>query len=136
MARKYLRMSAAIIPLSATAGEGRREETEIFPRHRRARERGDVGDVVGRGDLDDVHPDEGERTEPAKNGLRLPRGEAADFGRAGSRREGGIESVDVEGQIDRPCADRLADEPRNIVGRRGMRFLGRTIVTPLPTVQS
>jgi hypothetical protein len=38
-----------------------RDETEIFPRHCRARERGNVGDVVGRGDLDDVHPDEGER---------------------------------------------------------------------------
>ena len=40
---------------------------------------------------------------------RLNGGEAADLGRAGAWRKGGIERIDVEAEIDRPALDPRLD---------------------------
>ena len=75
---------------------------------RRRGERGDLGMVEGRRHLDHIHADEVEPAEPADQLQRLPAREPARHRGAGSRREGRIEPVDVEGEIDRrvPCPRR------------------------------
>src|SRR5262249_3717645 len=57
--------------------------------------------------------------EPPQDRLRLPGREPADFGRAGARREGRIERVDIEAEIDRAVADNGAD----LLGDRGRSLL-------------
>ncbi len=48
-----------------------------------------------------------EALEPAQERQRLARRQAADFGRAGAGREGRVEAVDVEGDVDRAVTDQL-----------------------------
>src|SRR5438270_8162339 len=86
-----------------------REQTEVFPREGGRGERGDLGHVVGRRHLDDVHTLERQAGEPAQNRLRLPGEEAADFRGAGARSERRVERVDIETEISRRVADDLAD---------------------------
>ena len=47
--------------------------------------------------------------EPPHDRLRLAACQPADFRRAGSRRKGRIEYVDIEAHVDRGPADHLAD---------------------------
>src|ERR1700686_1420462 len=48
------------------------EQTKIFPRHGGARERRDLGCVVGRSDLDHVHSGKAQPMQPPQDRLRLP----------------------------------------------------------------
>jgi hypothetical protein len=66
------------------------------------------GGVVLRRHLDEVAADDVDAREAAQDRLGLARGQAADLGRAGARREGRVERVDVEGEVDRPVADHRA----------------------------
>ena len=50
-----------------------------------------------------------ESTESTEDRLCLPAGEAPDLGGAGARGKGRVERVDIEGQIGRRIADRVAD---------------------------
>ena len=75
-------------------------------------ERGDLGVVERRRDLDEVHADEVEPAEPAHQLQRLPAREPARHRRAGARREGRVEPVDVEGEIDRRVARPRRGSPR------------------------
>ena len=86
-----------------------RKERDVIPSHRRCRERRDFGDVIGRGNFDHVHPGEVEASEPAQDRSCLPSREPAYLRRAGSRRKGGIERVDIKAQLDRLRPDDLAD---------------------------
>src|SRR5260221_7563734 len=72
-----------------------------------------AGPVVLWGDLHDVAADDVDALEAAQDRLRLARREAAGLGRAGTGGEGGIEPIDVEGDIGRPVAydvQRLGDD--------------------------
>src|SRR5215204_6968355 len=86
-----------------------REQGEVFPGKSCGGERRDLGNVVGRRHLDDVHSLEFEAGESAQDRLRLPGEEAADLRGAGAGREGRVERIDVEAEIDRRVADDLAD---------------------------
>src|SRR5262249_21199332 len=76
------------------------DEAQIFPRHRRAGGRRDLGYVVGGCNLDDVHPDKWQLRQTTQDRLRLPARETADFRRSSAGRERRIEHVDVEAEID------------------------------------
>ena len=76
----------------------RGEQTEIFPGHGGAGERGGLGAIVRRADLDQVHADELQAGKPPQDRLRLPGREPADFRRAGARRESRIERVKSQGK--------------------------------------
>jgi hypothetical protein len=71
-----------------------------------------VRGVEGRRDLDEVRGDDVERAllrrvqQRPQDLLGLARREPAGLRRARPRREGGVEHVDVEGQIGRPRDDR------------------------------
>ena len=59
-----------------------------------------VVDVVGRRDLDDLHAAEALSCDEADDFERFARQQATGLWRTGSRREAGIDGVDVERQID------------------------------------
>ena len=113
-----------------------REQGEVFPGQGCGGKRGDLGDIVGRRHLDDVHAAEIEPGETAQDRLRLPGDEPADLRRAGARREGRVERVDIEAQIGRPVADDLADALGDGLRPCSCTSSANRIVTPLPTVQS
>src|SRR6476620_6688217 len=70
--------------------------------HLRPGMRGIGGGVILWCDLHHVAADEIDALQAAQNRLRLARGEAANLWRAGARREGRVEAVDIEGQVGRP----------------------------------
>ena len=85
------------------------DERQIFPDRGGGGERGDLGRIVGGRDLDDVHAGELQRIESAQHRLNLPAREPADLWRAGTGREGGIEAVDIEGEIGSSVTDNRND---------------------------
>ena len=91
-------------------------QTKIIEKQRGARERRDVGVVVGRGDFDQVHADKIDGAEATKNALCLPGGEAAHHRCAGAWRKSGIEAVDIESQVGGVISYHLEDALGN--GRR------------------
>ena len=91
----------------------RLDQAQIFPRHRGARERRDLGDIVGGRNLDHVHPDKGKLRQPTQDGLHLPGRETADFRRSGAGRKGRIEHVNVEAEVDRRVPYRVANARRH-----------------------
>ena len=78
---------------------------------RRGGDRRDVGMVIGRRDLDHVHAADIEIADRPEDAQRLIGAESARDGRAGAGREGGIERVNVEGEIGGALPDPLADAP-------------------------
>ena len=74
-------------------------------------DRGDLGVVVRRRDLDDVHPDEVDLADDlAHRPQQLAREHAARLGRAGRGRHAGVDDVDVDAQVDAVGAvERLRD---------------------------
>ena len=88
---------------------GRRHQRQVFPGDGRRGQRRDFGVVVGRRHLDHVHADESEVDQPAQDALHLPGGQPADLGRAGARRKGRIERIDIEAEIGGRLADDLDD---------------------------
>src|SRR5262249_12791287 len=94
---------ASRAPASCGRG-GVAEQAEISPGRGGAREGGALGGVISRRDRDEVEADEGQSREAAQDRLRLPAREPADLRRARARREGGVEHVDIETEIDRRIA--------------------------------
>ena len=85
----------------------KRSDAEQLEHDVRREERGDLaGAVEDRGDFDDVAADEIQAGEPADELLRLVTREAADFRRAGARRERRIDRIDVERDVERTAAAR------------------------------
>jgi hypothetical protein len=72
--REHARKSTTPVadPPASCGRGGAAEQAEIFPGHGGARERGDLGRIIGRRDLDDVEADEGQPREAAQDRLRLP----------------------------------------------------------------
>src|SRR3954470_24693014 len=103
--------SAAFITSSPSNTDSgpRRKQRQIFPGEGGRGQRRNLGDVVGGRHLDYIHSLKGQTGEAAQDCLRLPREQAAAFGRPGTRREGRIKHVDIEAQIDRRVADHLAN---------------------------
>ena len=84
-------------------------------------ERGDLGVVVGRRHLDDVHADDGQlQADPAYGVEQLPRGQAARLRGARAGRVAGVADVDVDGEED-PVALVERDLERLGRGRRRAR---------------
>lgn len=65
--------------------------------------------VVGRRDLDHVRSDDVQRVEHPQHEQQLTARQPADLRRAGTRCEGRIQDVDVDGQVDREIPDPLLD---------------------------
>jgi len=63
-------------------------------------ERGDLGVVVGRGDLDDIAADEPQAEEAPQDPEELAARQPARLGRAGPRGRRWIEDVDVDRDVD------------------------------------
>ena len=99
-------------------------EAEVFEHEGASRQRGGLGVVVGRRDLDEVHAGELDIPEAAQNRHRLVGRQAARHGRAGAWREGRVEAVDVEGEIGLAPADRADDLRRDVGGLRFMHPVG------------
>ena len=70
---------------------------------------GDLGVVVGRGDLDDVGADEVQAAEAAQDLQQFAAGDAAGLRGAGAGGVGGVEHVDVDGDVERAVADPVAE---------------------------
>src|SRR6266540_1358474 len=98
------RTSTARLDTTLPPGHCLREQAEDLPHHGDTDERGVAAHVEGRRDFHDVAADQIEPTQAAQYALRLVRGVAADLRRAGARRIGGIEAVDVEADIGRAVA--------------------------------
>ena len=113
--------------LRASAGSARADrraehhQAQDLEQHLRPGVGGVGRGVVLRRDLDDVAADDIEPLEPAQDRLRLARRQAADLGRAGAGREGRVERVDVERQVDRPLATPRAPS-RSPADTRSRRF--------------
>ncbi len=99
------------------------QQAKIFPSHRRASERGDLRNVVSRTYFDEVHPDELQAAQTPDDRVRLPTCQPADFRRAGTRREGVIERIDIEAEVNGSLADHLADLSRDRGGTALMHVL-------------
>src|SRR5215467_11221189 len=99
------------------------DKAQIFPRHGGARERGDLSHVIGRRNLDYIHPYKGQLRQTAQDRLRLPGGETADFRRSSAGRKRRIEHVDVEAEIDGCITHSVADARRD----RGRPYLMRLL---------
>ena len=69
---------------------------------------GDLGVVVGRGDLDDVAADHVRPAQPAQDLEHLPAGHAAGLGGPGAGGVGRVQHVDVQRDVERAVADALA----------------------------
>ncbi len=80
--------------------------------------------VVGRRDLDHIHPDEIEALHRPQDRQRLVARQPAGHRRARARRGRGIEAIDIEGQIGRPRADHSPDRLGNLGRRHGMDPVG------------
>ena len=91
------------------------QDREQFVADVRRRDAGDLGVVVGRRDLDDVGADDVQADEAAQGVEQFPAGQAAGFRGAGTRGVGGVEDVDVDGDIDR----RVAQSGAHPVDNRG-----------------
>jgi len=89
-----------------------RQRLDVMLDDGRGGDRRDVGMIIGRRDLDHIHATDIEIADRPEDAQRLIRREAARNRRAGAGREGGIERVDVEGEIGRALPDPLADAPR------------------------
>ena len=103
----------ALLPRHERAEHHQAQDLE---QHLRAGMRGVGGGIVLRRDLDDVAADDVEALQAAQDFQHFARGQPADFRRAGARREGRVEAVDVEGEVGRPVADdlsRLLDDGRD-----------------------
>ena len=74
-----------------------------------AGDRRDVSMIIGRRHFDDVAADEIDRAETAQDGQRLAARQAAGDRRAGARRKGRVEAIDVEGEIGLGLADPRLD---------------------------
>jgi len=55
--------------------------------------------VIGRRDLDHIHPGEIDGAKPPQDRLRLPGRKAANLRRAGAWRKSRIQRIDIERQI-------------------------------------
>ena len=84
------------------------DQAQDFVHHRRTDQGGVPGLIVGRGDLDDVTPNQVEAPEPAQQPLRLERSDASDLRGTRARRVHRIETVHVEGNIGRAVPDHSA----------------------------
>src|ERR1700680_2197450 len=88
------------------------------------RQRGDVAVVEGRRDLDDIQTDERRcRRDRVEDLQRLARRESARRGNLGTRREGGVERVDVERDVH-PAAGEPVPDPLQRSRRGGMKVAG------------
>ncbi len=74
-------------------------ERQPFVREVRGRQRRDLGHVVGRRDLDDVHAHEVDAGQPLHDRERLGRREPAGHRRPGPGRERGVQAIDVEREV-------------------------------------
>src|SRR5690606_12995416 len=70
---------------------------------------GDFGVVIGRGHFHDVGANEVHAAEAANDLDELAAGDAAGFGSAGARCVGGVQHVDVDGDVERALADAVPD---------------------------
>src|SRR5690606_9571791 len=82
----------------------------------------DLGDVIGRTDFDHVHADDVQAGQAAHQAQGVVAAEAADHRRAGARREGRIEEIDVEADVALAAADPFADGGDGGVDTDGMQF--------------
>ena len=96
-------------PVSTVHFGTRREQRQIFPGEGGRGERRDLGDVVGRRHLDDVHALKPRPARRRRIACACQVNRPPISGRAGARRESRVERVDVEAQIGRRVADDLAD---------------------------
>src|SRR6516225_1665647 len=103
-ARAMCRTSARSLR-RALASDVLRHHAHHLEHHRRSCECRNSADVERRRDLDDIGSHYVYSFEQPDHGLHFARGEAADFGRAGSGRHRGIDAVDIERDKGRPIAD-------------------------------
>src|SRR5437762_7285096 len=104
------RLMATSLPVPA-----RHRAEEFEHQVRREKRRNLARTVEKRRDLDDVAADQLQAGQAANELLGLVARQAADFRRAGSGRERGIDRVDVEGHVGRAAEDApdLVDDPRD-----------------------
>src|SRR5262249_35023283 len=81
--------------------------------------------VVGRRDLDDVGPGGPQTPQRPEERDRPGCREPGHLGRPRTRRERGVEEVDVEGEEGGPIADALVNCPRVRGGTEGAKLLAR-----------
>lgn len=85
-----------------------RQDAEHFKKEIGCGERGVARGVIGRRDFNEIAAHQIQPPATADDFQRLNCGQSADFRRAGSWREGGVEAVDIEAQIDGAGAHLLA----------------------------
>ena len=92
------------------------EQAEIVHGDRRAGDRRDIGMIVGRRNLDHVGADDVDPGELPQHRQDLRRARPAGDRRAGARREGRVEAVDVEGHVGLLAAGALGDRIGDVGG--------------------
>jgi hypothetical protein len=112
------------------------QDAEHLVEQVRRDQRGVAGRVVGRRDLDEVAADEVQPRAAPHDLERLPGAEAAGLHRAGAGREGGVEAVDVEAEVDRRIADPARTCSISGVSERCQHSSACTTVQPLSRPQS
>ena len=108
--------SEIVVQAKFASEGGHLEDAEQFVEEIGGEERSDFAGVVGRGDFDEVAADDVETAKGANELEDLDAGEAADLRGAGAGSVGGIDTVDIESDVNgftakgaRDAVERWAD---------------------------